>query len=140
MRATNPEGTGDWSASGTGPTRVIYVVIESLPECCRRWSRYRTGEDIDISVIFTENVTVTGTPHLTLTIGSETRMANFVSPDPDEGPQSFNDFSYTVQGSDRDADGISIVGNKLSLNGGTILDEGGYPTCARHHFVQRPHQ
>ena len=59
VRATNPEGTGDWSASGTGPTRVIYVVIESLPECCRRWSRYLTGEDIDISVIFTENVTVT---------------------------------------------------------------------------------
>ena len=125
MRATNPEGTGDWSASGTGPTRVIYVVIESLPECCRRWSRYLTGEDIDISVIFTENVTVTGTPHLTLTIGSETRMANFVTPDPDEGPRSFNYFSYTVQASDRDADGISIVGNKLSLNGGTILDEGG---------------
>ena len=95
---------------------------------------YEVGETITISVSFDRDVTVTGTPQLALAIGTATRQANETTIRPPyEGapeeliPRSRRDrlrFSYTVQASDRDADGISIGPNALTLNGGTIKRRG----------------
>ena len=81
---------------------------------------YALGERVGVTVEFDEPVTVTGTPQLTLTIGTATRAVDL--------DHSFDDglaFYYVVQATDMDADGISIAANALSLNGGTIRDAGG---------------
>ena len=66
---------------------------------------------------FTEAVTGTGTPQLGLTIGSQTRQAVY---DATQSKGTLIVFSYYVQATDVDADGISIAANALTLNGGTI--------------------
>ena len=78
---------------------------------------YRIGDDVEVTVTFSENVTVTGSPQLKLAIGSNTRTADYESTD---GSAAI--FSYTVSEGDSDSDGIAIGANKLTLNGGSIKD------------------
>ena len=78
---------------------------------------YGIGDTIDVTVTFSENVTVTGFPRLELTIGSSARNAAYKST---TGSKVV--FGYTVAVGDSDTDGISIAANKLSLNGGSIKD------------------
>ncbi|MBC9929208.1 Ig-like domain-containing protein [Chitinophaga qingshengii] len=81
---------------------------------------YGIGKELAFSVIFSEPVTVTGTPSFDLTIGAKTVQANYTS--------STNDktlvFVYTVQDGDIDLDGVT-VGPRINLNGGAIKDEVG---------------
>ena len=60
-------------------------------------------------------VTVSGTPQLALTIGSNTRHADYV---PGSSTDTASVFTYTVADADQAPGGISI--SALSLNGGTI--------------------
>ena len=78
---------------------------------------YRIGDDVKVTVTFSENVTVTGSPQLELAIGSNNRTAGYEST---EGGAVV--FSYTVAVGDSDSDGISVAANKLTLNGGSIKD------------------
>ncbi len=78
---------------------------------------YELGETVEVLVEFDKALTVTGSPQVTLTIGSETRHAAYSN---SWGDDRHAHFSYTVQEGDRDDDGISIPPNALSLNGGTI--------------------
>ncbi len=78
---------------------------------------YRIGDDVQVTVMFSENVTITGSPQLELAIGSNNRTAEYESTD-----DSAVVFSYTVAEGDSDSDGIVINANKLTLNGGTIKD------------------
>ncbi len=78
---------------------------------------YVLGEQIDVTVTFNRLVAVTGTPQLALTIGTATRQANYAS-----RTGTALTFSYTVQGSDGDTDGISVAASALTLNSGTIND------------------
>ena len=81
---------------------------------------YTANDKIQVQVSFSENMWVTGTPQLTLTIGSSNKTANYKS-----GSSSANlVFEYTVAANDTDTDGISIAANQLSLNGGTLKDIG----------------
>ena len=68
-------------------------------------------------VEFDRAVTVTGSPQVTLIIGTQTRQAAYST---SWGADRYADFSYVVQEGDRDEDGISIAANALVLNGGTI--------------------
>ena len=70
-----------------------------------------------MTVTFSENVTVTGSPQLELAIGSNNRTAEYEST---AGGTAV--FSYTVAEGNSDDDGIAINANKLTLNGGTIKD------------------
>ena len=87
---------------------------------------YEHGERVSVNVYFDKIVTVTGTPTLALTIGDRTRPATYYG-----ASRSDSDgwtalwFRYYVQAGDRDADGIGIAADALSLNGGTIRDPGG---------------
>ena len=76
---------------------------------------YELGETIEVVVEFDRAVTATGSPQVSLNIGSETRHATSSG----WGDESLY-FDYTVQEGDRDEDGISIAANALDLNGGTI--------------------
>ena len=91
-------------------------------------STYKTGDTIEVTTRFSENVTVTGTPRLTLTIGTADKFANYTDGD---GTTALN-FQYTVTSGDTDADGISIGANTLKLNGGTITDTAGNPATLNH--------
>ena len=78
---------------------------------------YRIGDDVQVTVTFSENVTVTGSPQLELAIGSNNRTAGYESTD-----GSAVVFSYTVAVGDSDSDGIAVAANKLTLNGGSVKD------------------
>ena len=97
---------------------VTDVAITSSPAS---GDAYDVGETITVDVTFDQTVTVEGAPNLALTIGSEARKAggSHVT------GQSRITFSYRVAANDRDANGISIAGNALTLNGGTIRNTKG---------------
>ena len=65
-----------------------------------------------MSVRFDQAVAATGKPQVALTVGTQTRYANFFA----WSSQSLF-FDYTVQEADRDEDGISISSDALLLNG-----------------------
>ena len=74
---------------------------------------YKADDEIQVTVTFSESVTVTGTPQLTLTIGTENKTADYES----GSPGTDLVFEYTVAANDTDTDGVSIAANQLS---GTI--------------------
>ena len=82
---------------------------------------FERGETIEVTVTFNKAVDVTGTPQLTLAIGSTTKQALYAS---GTGTASLV-FRYLVVMADADADGISIGVDALVLNGGTIDVAGG---------------
>ena len=100
-------------AQTTTPT-VSTVAITSNPGTN---NTYAAGDAITVSVTFSEAVTVTGTPRVTLDIGGQPRYAKYT------GAGSATEqtlFGYTVLVGDEDTDGVSLQANSLALNGGTI--------------------
>ena len=79
---------------------------------------YGIGDGIEVTVTFSENVRVTGTPRLELDIGGASKSAEYEST---QGSAVV--FSYTVAEGDADSDGIAVEADKLTLNGGGIKDE-----------------
>jgi len=83
---------------------------------------YTAAQNLDFTVNFDENVIVDtggGTPEISLTIGSTTKYATYIS---GSGTSALV-FRYTVQSGDRDSDGIAL--GTLSANGGTLKDAAG---------------
>jgi hypothetical protein len=80
-------------------------------------STYKTSNNVNFIVNFTNTVTVTGTPRLQLNIGGVTAYANYFS----GSTTSSLTFRYTVASGDRDLDGLALS-SPLSLNSGTIVD------------------
>ena len=77
---------------------------------------YKLDDIIEVTVTFSEEVAVTGTPQIALTLGSMTRQADYQS-----GPPSTDlVFRYTVAATDEAPDGVTIAANALKLNGGSI--------------------
>lgn len=76
------------------------------------------GEDATFAITWTEPVTVTGSPYLTVTIGANERRAYYVSGSPGETLV----FSYTLQGADT---GDLALNAAVQLNGGSIVDAAG---------------
>ena len=113
---TNPGGGGtNREDENPEPSlRVSHVTFTGTPAS---EETYRLGEQIRVAVTFSDAVTVTGTPQLGLTVGAATRQATY---DATRSKGTLLTFTYTVQATDADADGISIAANALTLNGGTI--------------------
>tara|TARA_Y100000768_G_scaffold76932_2_gene54452 strand:- start:198 stop:1958 length:1761 start_codon:yes stop_codon:yes gene_type:complete len=76
---------------------------------------YSDGENIDISLDHSQIISVSGAPRLTLTIGSTTKYADYLTGDDSRTIV----FRYTVQSSDQDLDGIEI-NSQIDLNGGSL--------------------
>ena len=103
------------------------VRIESDPAA---HDSYAAGEDIEVAVGFTDDVTVDtagGTPRIALTVGSDTRYADYSAGDSDADELAF---VYTVTAADHDQDGVSIAADALELNGGAIHMDGDSSTDA----------
>ncbi|HWA86215.1 MAG TPA: DUF4347 domain-containing protein, partial [Opitutus sp.] len=82
---------------------------------------YKAGDVVSIQVNFSENVTVTGTPQLTLETGGADEVVNYSS---GSGTSALT-FNYTVQAGDTSSDLDYVATNSLALNGGTIKDAAG---------------
>ncbi|TYK66123.1 DUF4347 domain-containing protein [Colwellia echini] len=112
--------TDSVSNSNTPITLTTFVVDATAPSITSVTvpanATYTVGQKLDFTVNFAENVTVGGTPQLSITIGSTTRQATYQS---GSGTNALL-FSYTVQAGENDSDGIAV--GTLSTNGGTIID------------------
>ena len=100
--------------SDTTALTVSYVAITSDPGDD---DSYGLGDAIQVTVTFSEDVTVAGAPQLELDFDGTAKTADYSSTD---GAAVV--FSYTVAQDESDADGIAIGADKLSLNGGAIKD------------------
>jgi uncharacterized protein YhjY with autotransporter beta-barrel domain len=96
-----------------GVVPSVTSVTSSTPD-----GTYALGSTISLQISFTEAVTVTGTPQLTLETGSTDRAVNYVSGS-GTGTLTFN---YAVQSGDVSSDLDYVSTNSLALNGGTIQD------------------
>ena len=100
-------------AQSTAPT-VSTVAITSSPGTD---NTYATGDTITATLTFSEAVSITGTPRITLDIGGQPRYAAYSGDGSSAAAQAF---SYTALVSDTDTDGVSVLANSLALDGGTI--------------------
>ncbi|MCK9638204.1 MAG: hypothetical protein M0R41_18205 [Methylobacter tundripaludum] len=75
-------------------------------------------DTVSITVAMSEATTVTGSPRLALNIGGNLVQASYVS---GSGGTELV-FSYTVQAGQTDANGVSVVADSLSFNGGSLSD------------------
>ena len=81
---------------------------------------YKAGDAIKIAVAFDETVTVTGSPGLSLTVGSGSKVA---SHDAASSSGAMHYFTYSVVAGDSDDDGVAVTA--IALNSGTIRDGAG---------------
>ena len=98
----------------TTPPQVSSVAISSNPGSDQT---YAAGDEIEVTVIFSETVEVEGTPQLRLELGGGTRTATY------EGGTgtAVLVFGYEVAEGESDTDGVGV--EEDSLSGGTIRDE-----------------
>lgn len=82
---------------------------------------YAAGDLLPITVRFSEAVTVTGTPQLTLETGTTDRVIPYTG---GSGTDTLT-FGYTVQSGDSSIDLDYAATTALALNGGTIQDAAG---------------
>ena len=112
----------------TTPPEVESLGITSNPGSDQT---YAAEDEIEVRVTFSETVEVEGRPQLRLRVGSRTRTAGYES---GTGTAALV-FGYEVADGDEDTDGVSIEANRLTLNGGTIKDEGDNPAELAHEAV-----
>jgi hypothetical protein len=93
-------------------------------------STYKIGDVVDVTIAFSENVTITASPRISLT-GLTSKFATYSS---GSGTSSIV-FSYTVVSGDSDTDGLAITSNTLALNSGTIADAFGNNATLTHSAV-----
>ena len=82
---------------------------------------YKVGQVIHVHTVFSEPVTVSGTPRLLLETGATDQSASYVS---GSGTSNLT-FDYTVQAGDTSSDLDSHDASGLTLNGGTMQDAAG---------------
>ena len=99
------------------------VVISSSPAS---GDAYLIGEVIELTVTFSEDVAVSGSPMLGIVVGTGNRDAMCAQ----GGDMAAIACSYTVVANDFDADGVSVEAN--SLSGGSITDVPGNAASLTH--------
>ena len=103
IRATGPGGAGlasPWVSAAPFP-EVTTLAVTSSP---KSGDTYGGGETIQVTVTFSEAVTVTGVPVLRLRVGSSNQRAHYTG---GSGSAAIV-FEHTVEPLDRDTDGVSI--------------------------------
>ncbi|MCF7965423.1 MAG: FG-GAP-like repeat-containing protein [Methylobacter tundripaludum] len=116
---------GAYRVDAIAPT-ISYVAISSATGSQN--NRLNAGDVVNITVTLSEATIVTGSPQVALDIGGSLVQATYAS-----GSGSTNlVFSYTVQAGQTDANGIAIVANSLSLNGGSLTDAAGNNAVLLH--------
>ena len=109
----------------TTPPEVESLAIRSNPGSDQI---YVAGDEIEVTVTFSETVEVEGPPQLRLRVGTRIRMADYLRGSGTSEPV----FGYEVVDGDEDTDGVSIEAGRIALNGGTIKDEADNPAGLAH--------
>ena len=91
--------------------RVPYITSVTAPTN----ATYSPSQTMNFTINFNRAVTVTGTPNITLTFNSGTKLATYAS---GSGSTALI-FTYTVVPGDNDPDGIAMA-TSITANGGTI--------------------
>lgn len=115
----------------------VYVTEVSMGSEPGDDDTYEPGDVILVLVRFDDEVTVAGTPRLSLNLGGSTVAADFQRVhNPGDGALPSTGealaFAYTVQDGDEDDNGITVEANSLNLHGGSILDTAGDDVLLRH--------
>ncbi len=124
----NGDGTSDiavgepnhFSPHNGGVIHIIYLdksVVVNTVSSTTADGEYDTGALVDITIVFSEPVTVTGTPQITLETGDNDRTADYTS---GSGTDTLT-FQYIVQSGDVSPDLNYVDVNSLMLNGGSII-------------------
>ena len=96
---------------GTNPNQQPSVSSLRITSNAGTANTYKMGEKIQVTVAFSESVTVdttNDTPQLSLTIGAAQKLADYES----GSPGTAIVFAYTVASGDKDTDGIEIEADK----------------------------
>ena len=108
---------------------VTGVALTSAPQA---GGRYRRGERIEVSVTFSQPVTVSGplamTPTIGLEVGTAVRRAGYFT----RAAPNVLVFGYTAIREDMAADGIAVPENGILLEGGTITGSRGTAALLGH--------
>ncbi len=116
-------------------TDTVTVSDVSFSPDNRKWYGYGSGDEITVNVRFSDEITVTGEPQLSLTIGDATKTGDL-----DRTVSTGLTFTYEVVTGDEDTDGIGIPEDAISLNGGTIQDSDGNDVDLTHDAVTSTHR
>ena len=116
-------------ASDTIAPTILSLSFTSDPGSDRT---YGTGDTIQVTVTFSEDVTVTGAPQLELSMSGSASGARQASYSSSNSSGANVVFEYTVAVGDRASDGLEIRANKLTLNGGAIQDASGNDAALTH--------
>jgi len=92
----------------------------SITSTATAGSTYIPGQIISVTIVWSEAVTVTGSPRLTMVVGSTDKFLTYAS----GSTTTSLVFSYTVEAGTTDTDGVTITANTLGLNSGTMKDLG----------------
>ena len=125
--ALSRESVTNETPDTTSP-EVSILAISSNPGSDRT---YAAGDEVEVTVTFSETVEVEGTPQLRLRVGSRTRTAGYLR----GTDTAVLVFGYEVADGEEDTDGVSIEAGRIALNGGTIEDEGDNPAELDHEAV-----
>lgn len=127
-------GGGGWISSwdstqragGSGANGIIWIKFTksvasissiSVTSSSGADSTYRTAETIEVTVTFTQDIIVTGSPRIPIQ-GLTSKFLTYSS-----GTNTPNlKFTYSPVSGDVDTDGFAITSNSLALNGGSLVD------------------
>ena len=118
VRATNDEGTGEWSATGSGTPLGGSVSSVAFTNKPASGGYAAIGSHVEVTATFNQPVTVTGTPRIELSPAfgpnGETRHADYVS-----GSDSASlVFRYTlVEGDSSAGTNVSVAEDALDADG-----------------------
>ncbi len=136
VRATNDEGTGDWSATGSGATSGAAVSSVAFADPPSGGVHRTIGSHVEVEVTFNQVVTVAGTPRIELSPAfgpdGETRHAAYIS---GSGTAALV-FRYTLaEGDDSAGVNVSVAANALDADGadGTAGIRAGATDAAADH-------
>jgi hypothetical protein len=115
---TDSAGNTNTASSATSITYDTQVPTVSNVTSSSTNGTFSIGDSVSIQITFTEAVTVSGTPRLTLETGSTDRAVDYVS---GSGTTTLT-FTYTVQAGDSSTDLDYVSTSSLALNGGSIVD------------------
>ena len=123
----NGDGVQVVHVDTVAPT-VSAVAIDSATNVSN--NTLNAGDVVTARVTMSEATSVTGAPTLALNIGGTTVQASYAS---GSGTTALL-FNYTII-NESDDNGISIAGDKLALNGGTLKDAAGNVATLTHVLV-----
>ena len=124
------DGTDAALAFGTAPGVKGAPEIAAAPGGDGRWS---PGETLEATLVFAEPVEVDGTPTLGVALGSDARRAAYAR---GSGTSSLA-FAYTLTDADAAVSSVTVTGNSLALDGGSIRSTGGLDAELAHNGAAR---